>query len=42
MDELGSNGSSVVTMVTQAEIASWTAGLDEVQRRIGPRFARSE
>jgi SRSO17 transposase len=28
--------------ITQAEVASWTAGLDEVQQRIGPRFARSE
>ena len=28
--------------VTQTEVATWAAGLDEVQRRIGPRFARSE
>jgi SRSO17 transposase len=28
--------------ITQAEVASWTAGLDEVQQRIGPRFARAE
>jgi hypothetical protein len=28
--------------LTQAEVASWTAGWDEVQERIGPRFARSE
>lgn len=28
--------------VTPAEIAGWAAGLEEVQRRIGPRFARSE
>src|SRR5215469_2173934 len=27
---------------TQAEVASWTAGWDEIQERIGPRFARSE
>jgi SRSO17 transposase len=25
-----------------AEVASWTAGWDEIQERIGPRFARSE
>lgn len=25
-----------------AEAASWTAGQDEIQERIGPRFARSE
>lgn len=29
-------------MVTQTAVARWAAGLDEVQRRIGPRFARSE
>jgi SRSO17 transposase len=28
--------------LTEAEVASWTAGWDEVQERIGPRFARSE
>jgi SRSO17 transposase len=28
--------------VIQAEVASWTAGWDEIQERIGPRFARSE
>lgn len=28
--------------VAQAEVASWMAGLDEVQQRIGSRFARSE
>jgi SRSO17 transposase len=28
--------------LTQAEIASWTAEWDEIQQRIGPRFARSE
>jgi SRSO17 transposase len=28
--------------LTQAEVASWTAGWDEIQRRIGPRFARLE
>jgi SRSO17 transposase len=28
--------------LSQAEVASWTAGWDEIQRRIGPRFARSE
>jgi SRSO17 transposase len=28
--------------VTQAEVASWTAGWDEIQERIGPRFARAE
>lgn len=28
--------------VTQAQVASWGAGLEEVERRIGPRFARSE
>jgi hypothetical protein len=28
--------------LTQAEVASWTAGWDEIQERIGPRFARSE
>ncbi len=28
--------------VTQTEVAGWAAGLEEVQRRIGPRFARSE
>lgn len=26
----------------QAEVAAWTAGWDELQKRIGPRFARSE
>src|SRR5258706_12037728 len=28
--------------LTQAEVAWWPAGWDEVQERIGPRFARSE
>lgn len=28
--------------LTPAEVATWTAGWDEVQERIGPRFARSE
>src|SRR5260221_4136209 len=28
--------------LTQGEVAAWTAGWDEVQQRIGPRFARSE
>jgi hypothetical protein len=28
--------------LTVAEVASWTAGWDEIQERIGPRFARSE
>jgi SRSO17 transposase len=28
--------------LTQAEVASWSAGWDEIQERIGPRFARSE
>src|SRR5262245_62063997 len=28
--------------VMQAEVASWTAEWDEIQERIGPRFARSE
>jgi SRSO17 transposase len=28
--------------VIQREVASWMAGWDEVQERIGPRFARSE
>ena len=28
--------------LTPAEVASWTAGWDEVQERMGPRFARSE
>ncbi len=28
--------------VTQMEVATWAAGLAEVQRRIGPRFARAE
>ena len=27
---------------TQVEVAAWTAGWDEIQQRIGPRFARSE
>ncbi len=27
---------------TTGEVAGWTSGLDEVQQRIGPRFARSE
>jgi hypothetical protein len=26
----------------QAEVVSWTTGWDEIQARIGPRFARSE
>src|SRR5258706_5731255 len=37
MEQLGSGQE-----LTQAEVASWTAGWDEVQERIGPRFARSE
>jgi SRSO17 transposase len=28
--------------LTTAEVAAWTAGWDEIQGRIGPRFARSE
>jgi len=28
--------------LTSAEVATWTVGWDEVQDRIGPRFARSE
>jgi SRSO17 transposase len=28
--------------LTQVEVAAWTAGWDEIQQRIGPRFARSE
>lgn len=28
--------------LTATEVASWTAGWDEIQERIGPRFARSE
>src|SRR5918912_1304237 len=28
--------------ITRAEVARWAAGLEEVQRRIGARFARSE
>jgi len=28
--------------LTQAEVASWTAEWDEIQQRIGPRFARCE
>src|SRR5262249_13370047 len=28
--------------LTQGEAASWTAGWDEIQQRIGPRFARWE
>lgn len=28
--------------LTTEEIASWSAGLTEVQERIGPRLARSE
>ena len=28
--------------LTQSEVASWTAGWDEIQERLGPRFARSE
>jgi hypothetical protein len=27
---------------TPAEVATWTAGWDAVQERMGPRFARSE
>lgn len=27
---------------TTAEVAAWTAGWDEIQERIGPRFARAE
>jgi SRSO17 transposase len=30
------------SVVTPAEVASWGAGLDEVQQRIGSRFMRSE
>ena len=37
MEQLGSGQE-----LTQAEVASWTAGWDEIQERIGPRFARSE
>ena len=36
---MGEHGSSEVT---QTEVAGWAAGLAEVQRRIGPRFARAE
>ncbi len=28
--------------LTTEQLATWTGGLDEVQQRIGPRFARSE
>src|SRR5215472_8368154 len=28
--------------LTQAEVVAWTAGWEEIQERIGPRFARSE
>jgi SRSO17 transposase len=28
--------------LTQEEVGTWTAGWDEIQERIGPRFARSE
>jgi len=28
--------------LTPGEVAAWTAGWDEVQQRIGPRFARAE
>src|SRR5260370_904834 len=28
--------------LTQGEVAAWTAGWDEAQQRIGPRFARAE
>src|SRR5262245_53618522 len=28
--------------LTPTEVASWRAGWDEIQERIGPRFARSE
>jgi SRSO17 transposase len=28
--------------LTSADVASWTAGWDEMQQRMGPRFARSE
>jgi SRSO17 transposase len=28
--------------LTQAAVASWTAEWEEIQQRIGPRFARSE
>ncbi len=27
--------------LTREEVSSWSAGLTEVQERIGPRFARS-
>src|SRR5258707_3999999 len=37
MEQLGSGQE-----LTQAEVASWTAGWDEIQERIGARFARSE
>jgi SRSO17 transposase len=30
------------TELIPEQLATWTAGLDEVQQRIGPRFARSE
>jgi SRSO17 transposase len=29
-------------VLTTAEVATWSAGWDEIQERIGPRFARSE
>jgi hypothetical protein len=28
--------------LTQEEVGTWTAGWDEIQERIGPRFARWE
>jgi SRSO17 transposase len=28
--------------LTQAQVASWTAGWEEIQERLGPRFARAE
>src|SRR5262245_28014098 len=28
--------------LTEAEVAYWTTGWNEIQERIGPRFARSE
>lgn len=40
MDEHVDGGAQ--TEVAQTEVAQWAAGLEEVQRRIGPRFARSE
>jgi SRSO17 transposase len=31
-----------LTEATEAEVAAWTRGWNEIQERIGPRFARSE